>query len=59
MSADRFGVLPRIGIRTGRLAAYRDLGVSRVMAQLTAATTDLGVLDRFREDALTAGAEHS
>jgi F420-dependent oxidoreductase-like protein len=46
-------------MRAKRLAAYRDLGVSRVMAQLTAATTDLGVLDRFREDAVIAGAELS
>ena len=45
--------------RAQRLAAYRDLGVSRVMAQLTAASSDLGALDRFREDALSAGAELS
>lgn len=45
--------------RAERLAAYKDLGVSRVIAQLTAAATDLGVLDRFREDALSAGAELS
>lgn len=44
-------------VRATRLAAYRDLGVSRVVAQLHAATTDLSVLDRFRADAVAAGAE--
>jgi alkanesulfonate monooxygenase SsuD/methylene tetrahydromethanopterin reductase-like flavin-dependent oxidoreductase (luciferase family) len=44
-------------VRTERLAAYRDLGVSRVIAQLHASVADLEVLDRFREDALGAGAE--
>jgi alkanesulfonate monooxygenase SsuD/methylene tetrahydromethanopterin reductase-like flavin-dependent oxidoreductase (luciferase family) len=44
-------------MRAERLAAYRDLGVSRVIAQLHASVTDLDVLDRFREDALAGGAE--
>jgi alkanesulfonate monooxygenase SsuD/methylene tetrahydromethanopterin reductase-like flavin-dependent oxidoreductase (luciferase family) len=44
-------------VRTERLAAYRDLGVSRVIAQLHASVADLEVLDRFRADALAAGAE--
>jgi alkanesulfonate monooxygenase SsuD/methylene tetrahydromethanopterin reductase-like flavin-dependent oxidoreductase (luciferase family) len=44
-------------VRTERLVAYRDLGVSRVIAQLHASVTDLEVLDRFRADALAAGAE--
>jgi alkanesulfonate monooxygenase SsuD/methylene tetrahydromethanopterin reductase-like flavin-dependent oxidoreductase (luciferase family) len=45
------------GERAQRLAAYRDLGISRVIAQLHAAVTDLAVLDRFRADALAGGAE--
>jgi len=45
--------------RTRRLAAYRDLGVSRVIAQLHASATDLDVLTRFRDDAFAAGAELS
>jgi len=44
-------------VRARRLAAYRELGVTRVIAQLHAAVTDVGVLERFREDALAAGAE--
>ena len=44
-------------VRAERLAAYRDLGISRVIAQLHASVNDLDVLDRFREDALAAGAE--
>jgi F420-dependent oxidoreductase-like protein len=45
--------------RTRRLAAYRELGVSRVIAQLHASATDLDVLTRFRDDAFAAGAELS
>jgi F420-dependent oxidoreductase-like protein len=45
--------------RAERLSAYKDLGVSRVIAQLTAAASDLGVLDRFGEDAVSAGADLS
>jgi F420-dependent oxidoreductase-like protein len=45
--------------RTRRLAAYRELGVSRVIAQLHASATDLDVLDRFQADAVAAGAELS
>jgi F420-dependent oxidoreductase-like protein len=45
--------------RTRRLAAYRELGVSRVIAQLHASATDLAVLTRFRDDAFAAGAELS
>jgi F420-dependent oxidoreductase-like protein len=45
--------------RAERLAAYRDLGVSRVIAQLVAAAGDLEVMDRFRADAVEAGAELS
>lgn len=43
----------------GRLAAYRELGVSRVIAQLHASAADLDVLTRFRDDAFAAGAELS
>ena len=45
--------------RTRRLAAYGDLGVSRVIAQLHASATDLAVLDSFRDDAVAAGADVS
>ena len=45
--------------RAERLAAYRDLGVSRVIAQLVAAAADLEEMDRFRADAVEAGAELS
>jgi len=43
--------------RVERLAAYKDLGISRVIAQLTATTTDLEQMDRFYADAVEAGAE--
>ncbi|MBA3687528.1 MAG: TIGR03560 family F420-dependent LLM class oxidoreductase [Chloroflexi bacterium] len=46
-------------IRTRRLAAYRELGVSRVIAQIHASATDLAVLDSFRDDAVAAGAHLS
>jgi F420-dependent oxidoreductase-like protein len=45
--------------RTRRLAAYRELGVSRVIAQLHASAADLDVLTSFRDDAFAAGAELS
>ncbi|MEX1156112.1 MAG: TIGR03560 family F420-dependent LLM class oxidoreductase [Chloroflexota bacterium] len=45
--------------RAERLAAYRDLGVTRVIAQLVEAAADLEVMDRFRADAVEAGAELS
>jgi len=45
--------------RTRRLTAYRELGISRVIAQLHASATDLDVLTRFRDDAFAAGAELS
>jgi len=43
--------------RAERLAAYRELGITRVIAQLHASVGDLAVLDRFRDDAVAAGAE--
>ena len=46
-------------VRTRRLTAYRELGISRVIAQLHASATDLDVLTRFRDDAFAAGAELS
>jgi F420-dependent oxidoreductase-like protein len=39
------------------LAAYREAGVSRVMALVRETARDPGELERFREDALAAGAE--
>lgn len=45
--------------RGKRLEAYRELGASRVIAQLHEAATDLGTLERFRDDAVAAGAELS
>jgi alkanesulfonate monooxygenase SsuD/methylene tetrahydromethanopterin reductase-like flavin-dependent oxidoreductase (luciferase family) len=43
--------------RARRLAAYRELGITRVIAQLHGSVTDLAELDRFRDDAVAAGAE--
>jgi F420-dependent oxidoreductase-like protein len=45
--------------RTRRLAAYRELGVSRVIAQLHSAAADLAVLESFQLDAVAAGAQLS
>jgi F420-dependent oxidoreductase-like protein len=44
-------------VRASRLAAYREMGISRVVAQLHRSVTDLAVLDRFRDDAVAADAE--
>jgi F420-dependent oxidoreductase-like protein len=46
-------------VRADRLAAYRALGVSRVIAQLHQAVTDIAVLERFRDDGVAAGADLS
>jgi F420-dependent oxidoreductase-like protein len=43
--------------RAAHLAAYRESGASRVMTMIRSAVDDLDELDRFREDALAAGAE--
>jgi alkanesulfonate monooxygenase SsuD/methylene tetrahydromethanopterin reductase-like flavin-dependent oxidoreductase (luciferase family) len=43
--------------RAEMLAQYRDAGVSRVMTMVRATAHDPGELERFREDALEAGAE--
>jgi len=44
-------------VRAKRLARYRELGVTRVIAQLHSSVSDLAVLERFRDDAVAAGAE--
>jgi F420-dependent oxidoreductase-like protein len=49
--------LERAPDRAAHLAAYADAGVSRVMTMIRSAVDDPGELDRFREDALEAGAE--
>lgn len=43
--------------RAAHLAAYREAGVSRVMALVRASAVDADALDAFREDAIEAGAE--
>jgi hypothetical protein len=43
--------------RVELLAAYREAGVSRVMALVRASAEDPGALESFRDDAVAAGAE--
>ncbi|HEY8438437.1 MAG TPA: TIGR03560 family F420-dependent LLM class oxidoreductase [Candidatus Limnocylindrales bacterium] len=49
--------LERAPDRAAHLAAYRDAGASRVITMIRSAVQDPAALDRFREDALAAGAE--
>jgi alkanesulfonate monooxygenase SsuD/methylene tetrahydromethanopterin reductase-like flavin-dependent oxidoreductase (luciferase family) len=49
--------LNRAPDRAELLAAYREAGASRVMALVRETARDPGELERFRDDALAAGAE--
>ena len=43
--------------RAAMLAEFREAGVSRIITMVRATATDPGELERFREDAIAAGAE--
>ena len=49
--------LERAPDRAAHLAAYREAGASRVITLVRSAVADPAELDRFREDAIAAGAE--
>jgi F420-dependent oxidoreductase-like protein len=49
--------LDRAPDRAELIAAYREAGASRIMTMVRATARDPGELERFREDALAAGAE--
>ena len=49
--------LERAPDRPAYLAAYRDAGASRVITMIRSSVDDPDELDRFREDAIAAGAE--
>jgi alkanesulfonate monooxygenase SsuD/methylene tetrahydromethanopterin reductase-like flavin-dependent oxidoreductase (luciferase family) len=50
-------IAPAGAARVDLLAAYRELGVSRVIAFIEASTTGDEALEQFRDDAVAAGAE--
>jgi hypothetical protein len=50
-------IAPSGAPRVDLLGAYRELGVSRVIALVEASTTGDEALEQFRDDAVAAGAE--